>query len=88
MATWSELPQTVKDAIVAYYEKKYGVIGIVNVMDAVTQECFENKINAMLDNIKLRTRRQKVDMANAYEPTDSETETAIQTLTDSIGIEE
>ena len=85
MIVWSELSEEVKVAIVAYYEKKYDVIGLTAVKDMITQECFEMAIDSVLSEIKKRSRRQKVDTANEYEPTDIEMAAEIQVKTDAMG---
>lgn len=78
MISWNELSDEVKAAIVAYYEKRYDVIGIVAVKNALTQECFERAIDSVLSGVRKRSRRQKIDTANKYEPTDVEMVAKIQ----------
>lgn len=84
MVIWSELSGEVQTAIIAYYEKKYDVIGLVAVKNILTQECFEKAIDSVLSDIKKRSRRQKVDTANEYEPTDIETTAGIQAKIDAM----
>lgn len=85
MTTWDKLSEEIKAVIIAYYEKKYDVVGIIAVKNALTQKCFEESIDEVFYDIKKRSRRQKVDTANKYEPTDAEKIASIQAKTNAMG---
>lgn len=72
MVQWNDLTTEIQDIIIAYYEQKLDVVGMIAVKNALTSACFDNAIDLVLDEITSRKRRQLVDEANTYNPTNEE----------------
>ena len=72
MTTIEELSPAVLNAVKAYAFIQYNVKTVAELKTKIVDAEFEKIVNTYLDEAKLRIKRQKMDVYNAYVPTDEE----------------
>ena len=82
MTTIEELSPAVLNAVKAYAFIQYNVSTVAELKTKIVDAEFEKIVNTYLDEAKLRIKRQKMDVYNAYVPTDEEIVAQIQAKID------
>jgi len=84
MVKIEELNPEVLNAIKQYAFIQYGVKTVAELKTKIVDAEFEKIVNTYLDEAKLRIKRQKMDVYNAYVPTDAEIIAQIQAKIDAV----
>ena len=82
--TIEELSPAVLNAVKAYAFIQYDVSTVAELKTKIVDAEFEKIVNSYLDEAKLRIKRQKMDVYNAYVPTDEEIIAQIQAKIDAV----